>query len=133
MKKLNVLVSTVALLAAFPSCKKDNAECELVAAKIIRYDCDRVIFQMLTPVNLGDSGWLDVQTGIRYDNVISYNNTCIISKLPLRKSDTLYVKVKKGNDAAIPASCVQCLAVSQNPPGTMVDFVEISGFPCREN
>lgn len=130
MKKIILFAILVAGLINLTSCEKSKGKCELIAAKIIRYDCDRVIFQLLTPEHLGDSNWWDVQTGIRYENVVYYRNTCKIAALTKGGLDTLYVNVKKSYDASILTDCVQCEALSQNPPQSMVDFVEISKSPC---
>ncbi len=130
MKKRNLIIALIAPALIFGSCKKSDTDCNLIAAKIIRYDCDRVIFQLLTTESIGDTEWEDVQTGQRYSNVVSYYNTCKISELANGEMLTLYVSLNQpDNNTNIP--CYQCLAVSQNPPQTQVDFVEISKSPCE--
>lgn len=130
MKKVMLVSGLIALAGSFMSCCKEKEECELVPAKILRYDCDRVIFQMLSPGKFGDSVWTDVQTGNRYNNVFSYYNTCQVSALTNGELDTLYIKVKETYDASILDNCVQCLAVSQNPPKTMVQMTKLSAYAC---
>jgi len=131
MKKRNLLAALFASIAIFSSCEKNNSECELTPAKIIRYDCDRVIFQMLTSDSFGDSNWEDVQTGIRYNNVFSYYNTCEITALTKGKMDTLYVNLKEPEINPAIGDCYRCQAISQAPPQTKVTIVEISKSPCQ--
>ena len=130
MKKVNLIISAVLLAFLFSSCEKCEEECDLVAAKVIRYDCDRVIIQMLTSDIIGDSNWEDVQTGQRYSNVVSYYNTCKIQKLTKGKKIKIYVELKELTGDAKNRDCVQCEAVSQNPPQTVVDFAKISKEGC---
>ena len=111
-------------------CKKET--CDLIPAKIIRYDCDRVIFQLMTKDILGDPNWKDTQTGITYSNVVSYYNTCKITEISKGEMSTLYVKLKKSDyDNQIP--CYQCLVVSQDPPQTKTDFEIIEKSPCNDH
>lgn len=113
------------------SCKKENEACNLIPAKILRADCDRIIFQLLTSENIGDAGWVDVRTGQQYSNVVAYSNTCAISELLNSGSiDTLYVNPIKSNETILVPDCTQCQAISENPPVTNVDFKEISIVPC---
>ena len=132
MKKAILSVIILASIATFTSCTKDSTDCNLIAAKIIRYDCDRVIFQLLTTENIGDADWQDVQTGTRYSNIVSYYNTCAIANLTNGNMDTLYVSVKKTNENLYDSNCFQCQAVSDNPPQTKVDITEINQSPCAE-
>jgi hypothetical protein len=131
MKKiLFPLIAAIALLTV-SSCKKCKvADCTLIPAKIIRYDCDKVIFQLLTNEGIGDANWTDVQTGQNYSNVVYYNNTCAIAALSKGEKVTLYVNLKKVTTNIIPAGCVQCQAISQSPPTTQVDMTNISANPC---
>lgn len=131
MKKRILFTTTIALLVAFSSCEKNNSECKLVAAKVLRYDCDRVIFQLLTTETIGDANWEDVQTGQRYNNVVSYYNTCKIAELTNGEKVTLYVSFKEPEINPAIGDCVRCQAISQAPPQTMVDFKEISKSPCE--
>lgn len=117
-------------LAAFFSCSKSNDDCALVPAKILRYDCDRVIMQLETNEMIGDANWTDVQTGQSYNNVVSYYNTCEISRLTNGEKQTLYVRVQKTNENLIPDNCVQCQAIPQNPPQTKVVLTQIQTKPC---
>lgn len=119
------------ILLGFSSCEKCIPDCELVPAKIIRYDCDRVIFQLLTPTPIGDPDWEDVQTGQRYSNVVSYYNTCKISTLTNGEKATLYVNFKEPDMNPVIGDCYRCQAISQAPPQTKVDFGTISETPCE--
>jgi hypothetical protein len=131
MKKRNLFAVTIALLVTFSSCEKCDVECGLVAVKIIRYDCDRVIFQLLTTTPIGDSDWEDVQTGQRYSNVVSCYNTCKITELTNGKKLTLYVSLKEPEINPAIENCWRCRAISQAPPQTKVDFAVISKSPCE--
>lgn len=121
----------VVILRGFSSCEKCIPDCELVPAKIIRNDCDRVIFQLLTQTSIGDQNWKDVQTGHRYSNVVSYYNTCKISKLTNGEKVTLYVNIKEPEMNPVIGDCYRCQANSQAPPQTKVDFGTISETPCE--
>jgi len=132
MKKSILSLIVLIFLTSFLSCKKESKACNLIAAKIIRLDCDRVIFQLLTTDRIGDADWLDVQTGLQYKNVVSYFNTCTINDLVKAKiDDTLFVNIKKINEIPANSFCFQCLMASPNPPLTKVDFIEISKFQCK--
>lgn len=131
MKKRNLFISTIALLVAFSSCEKSSSECKLVPAKVLRYDCDRVIFQLLTSETIGDANWEDVQTGQQYSNVVSYYNNCKIAELTNGEKITLYVTLKEPEINPAIGDCYRCLAISQNPPQTKVDFAVISKYPCE--
>ena len=129
MKKTTILFF-VAMLVLIISCKKENTDCDLIAAKILRYDCDRVILQLPQSSGMGDANWTDVQTGISYNNVVYYRNTCRISAFaPNCEKITLYVRAEQFENPSLP-ECFQCQAVSQNPPNTMVDLLEISLTDC---
>jgi hypothetical protein len=132
MKKiLFPLIAVIALLTV-SSCKKCKiADCTLIPAKIIRYDCDKVIFQLLTNELIGDATWTDVQTGLNYTNVVYYNNNCAVGTFSKGEKVTLYVNLKKVNTNVIPDGCVQCQAISQSPPATQVDMTNISVNPCN--
>ena len=131
MKKRNLFAATITLLIAFSSCEKCDPECKLIAAKVLRYDCDRVIFQLLTTETIGDADWEDVQTGQRYSNVVSYYNNCKIGEFTNGEKITLYVTLKEPEINPVIGDCVRCQAVSQTPPQTKVDFAEISKSPCE--
>ncbi len=100
-------------------------------AKIIRYDCDRVIFQILSDELIGDSNWQDVQTGLKYKNVVSYYNTCKIAELTNGDKKTLYVLIKSDEQEYHSLDCIVCKAISPAPPKTKVDFIEISLSACE--
>lgn len=131
MKRLSLNIISLFLIANFISCKKNAGDCNLVAAKIIRYDCNRVIFQLLTPESIGDADWQDTQTGTLYSNVVSYYNTCAVASLTSGRLDTLYVGIRKSNERLWDSDCNQCLAISNNPPQTKVDFKKIAKSPCE--
>ena len=134
MKKLTLTGAGLLLVLAFAACckevcKNDEKDCQLIPAKIIRYDCDRVIFELLTTESIGDAVWVDGTTGSSYTNVVSYYNTCKIGGLTKGSKDTLYVRVKKTNANLTDGNCYQCLAISQDPPQTKVDFYGNSKDP----
>jgi hypothetical protein len=131
MKSKNILATTIALVIALTSCKKTNTDCSLIPAKIIRYDCDRVIFQLQSPTLIGDATWTDVQTGLQYSNVVSYYNTCKIVGISNGKKITLYVSIKEPDTNPSIPDCFRCEALSQNPPQTKVEFTEISLSGCE--
>lgn len=110
-------------------CKKES--CDLIPAKIIRYDCDRVILQLMSKDIIGDPNWKDISTGLNYSNVVSYFNTCKVTEITKGELSTVYVKLKKP-DSNNQIPCFQCLAVSQNPPQTKIDFERIEKSPCLE-
>ncbi len=130
MKKTVLSVIVLVAIVSLASCTKESANCDLIAAKIIRFDCDRVIFQLLTTESIGDADWHDLQSGNRYSNVVSYYNTCAIAALTNGNYDTLYVSLKKTNETLYDRNCFQCQAMSDNPPQTKVDFTEISQSAC---
>lgn len=133
MKKAILISSISLLLIAFSACTKENSSCNLVPAKIIRYDCDRVIFKLLNNEMIGDSDWEDVQTGQHYSNVVSYYNTCKIAEITNGRLDTLYVEIKKISENIIPQDCMQCQAISPAPPTTKVDIISISKESCSND
>ncbi len=134
MKKLLLPIVGFAALLSLLSCDKNKTptNCGVIPAKIIRYDCDRVIFQLLTNETIGDANWTDVQTGQNYSNVVYYKNTCAIAPFSNGGKPTLYVNLKKVTiDVPITNDCVQCEALSQNPPATQVDMIDISATLCN--
>lgn len=131
MKKRNLFAALIVSIVIFSSCEKSIADCNLVPAKVIRYDCDRVIFQLLTTTTIGDADWEDVQTGQRYSNVVSYYNTCKITELTNGEKLTLYVNFKEPEINPAIGNCYRCQAISQAPPQTKVDFGTISKSPCE--
>ncbi len=130
MKKTTLSLMVLAVVASLISCKKSNIDCSLIPAKIIRYDCDRVIVQILSPNIIGDSTWVDIQSGQPYANVVSFYNTCKIAELTKGQLMTIFIKPDTTNLAPI-ISCYQCLAVSPSPPQTKIDFTEISLSGCE--
>ncbi len=132
MKKSILFVFTSAAIISFTSCKKESTDCSFVAAKVIRYDCDRVIFQFLTTENIGDAEWEDIQTGQRYNNVASFYDNCKIAKLTNGEKVTLYVSLKQPEPNPKIPDCFRCEALPQNPPQTRVDFIEISKTLCEK-
>ena len=132
MKKSILFSATVILLFAFSSCEKCEVDCDLVPAKIIRYDCDRVIFQILDSTAVGDAVWEDVQTGQLYNNVVSYYNTCKIASLTRGEMRTVYVSITPPASSQQLPDCYHCEALSQSPPQTKVNFKTIADFPCKD-
>jgi hypothetical protein len=134
MKKKILIFAGLLSQTFFFACEKatDNS-CNPIAAKIIRYDCDRVIFQLLTTEAIGDANWEDVQTGQQYTNVVSYYNNCKIKELTNGEKATLYVTLKQPAINPTIPDCFRCEALSQFPPQTKVDFTEISKEPCEKN
>ena len=121
------------LMIAFASCKKsNNTDCSLVPVKVLRYDCDRVILQVLGPDAIGDSSWTDTVSGETYTNVVSYYNTCEIASITNGELQMLYVKLQPTTEHLFPPDCVQCLALPMAPPQTMVKLTEISTTSCDE-
>ena len=129
MKKLALCL----LLAFFSlvSCKKSTDGCTLIPVKILRYDCDRVIMQLLCNNQIGDSSWTDVHTGSTYTNVVSYYNTCQIAELTSGQMDTLYANVQTTIDILFNQDCMQCQAMSQDPPQTRVVLSQLQKEPCN--
>ena len=132
MNKILQFSATVILLFVFSSCEKCKVDCNLVPAKIIRYDCDRVIFQILDSTVVGDAVWEDVQTGERYKNVVSFYNTCEIASLTRGEMRTLYVSITQPVRNNKVPDCYHCEALSQSPPQTRVNFEMISKNPCED-
>jgi hypothetical protein len=136
MKRLKLIVVLIGAMVFYTACTKCQPECEpeceLIPATIIRYDCDRVIFKLLTTENIGDAEWVDSFTGERHRNVVSFSNTCRIASITSGEKETLYVRLLKTTHQ--PAlDCFQCQAVSTNPPQTAVEFTEISKLPCEQS
>jgi len=120
---LPILALVITLLA---SCKKEGCDKdhkEPLALKVLRYDCDRVIFSMEANAVAGDSQWTDVQTGQVYHNVVYYTNTCEVARITNGAMTTVYAQVETTTDNSFPDNCVQCLAVSQHPPQTKVKLI----------
>lgn len=131
MKKTISLLLAVLTLNIFTACDKCWEECRLIPAKVIRYDCDQVIFQLLTNEILGDSTWLDVNSGQVYSNVVSCFNTCEIAAITKGEYMTLYVNPEKTDLPLPPADCFQCQAIANDPPKTRMIFSDISTKPCE--
>jgi len=134
MNRLKAITCIICFLLTFSSCNKCIEkcvnECDLIPAKVIRYDCDRIIFQLLTDEAIGDSNWEDVQTGLRYPNIVSCYKTCEILALTKGEMTTLYVQIKPGDNMDATIDCAQCKAISPSPPQRKVDFVKIEKHPC---
>jgi hypothetical protein len=137
-KQMNTITKTIGmgmgiLLLATAACKK-NKDCNLVPAKMIRSDCDRVVFQVLSNKVTGDANWTNVQNGKTYTNVVADFNTCFYSAFLNKVTDSIiYI-----NPATVeyvrtnpPPACLQCLAISQAPPATTVRIGEVSSIPCK--
>jgi hypothetical protein len=130
MKIFKLLLAGFVITVPF-ACKKSTSDCSLVPAKVIRYDCDRVILQLMTSQPIGDNQWTDVFTGNTYQNVVSYYNTCQVSTITNGELVTIYVKPElTQQDLSLP-DCYQCQAISNNPPQTKVLLTEIQEVPCN--
>lgn len=125
------LSTTFILLFVFSSFGKCGLDCDHVAVKILRYDCDRVIVQILDTEITADPVSKDVQTGKEYNNVLSHYNTCKIAGIAKGENAALYVNIKQLCNSGL-GDCVQCEAFSQHPPKTRVDFTTIEERPCGE-
>lgn len=135
--KANVSRAVVFLLVicfSFAACEKKNeTDCSgFTKVKVIRVDCDEVVFQVMSDVLVGDPTWTDVTNGQVYDNVVRYRNTCrIAQKTNGYSNKTLLVKWKKLNQPGpLDANCAECDAISLNPPQQWVDFTEIASQAC---
>jgi hypothetical protein len=134
MKKIIIPLICLVIVTGFYSCEKQSAECGLVPAKILLYDCDRIVFQLLTNENIGDTNWLHVQTGMRFNNVVSNYRRCAMNPLTHPEFDTVYLSnIKKVNRNERDNSCSQCDGLPLNPPQTMIDFTNISAVPCENS
>lgn len=135
------LLTSISLLAivALSGCEKKEKTlvCEYTEVVRLRTDCDRIIFKVLSNNFTGDATWTDVSNGKQHSNVIAMINPCRFFSIPYpvwQRRDTFYVKIKQlpNNNPPIPGEdCAQCLAISNNPPKTQVDFTEIQLSPCE--
>lgn len=130
MKKAVLFLIAALMLISFSACNKCKEDCELIPAKLIRYDCDQVIFQLLINEMPGDNTWTDVNSGQVYSNVVSCFNTCEIAAITNGEYVTLYVKPEKTELHFPVTDCFQCQAIANHPPNTKVIFKEMSTKPC---
>lgn len=142
MKTLILTTSCLIVLFLTSSCEKydehfikkpvekiaDN--CDLIPAKILKYECDGVVFQLQGNNAFGDAEWEDKTTGVKYPNVVFYHNTCEINTLTNGELSTLYVHAQKTNVPVYVTDCMQCLAITENAPKTKVIFNSISKESC---
>lgn len=145
MKQFILTASCLVTIVVTSSCEKIDShfskkpvekiadECDLIPAKILRYECDGVVFQLQGEKAFGDVAWEDKTTGVIHSNVVFYHNTCEINTLTNGELTTLYVNAQKTNTPAQPADCMQCLAVTENAPQTKVSFSSISKESCSGN
>ncbi len=120
----------------FTSCTKDNKKtnCNLTHAKVLRYDCDRVILQVLDGSINGDAVWTNVVNGNIYHNVVSFHNTCAFAAATGNMATDVYIEgAAIIENPQMDASCVQCQAVSPNPPITKISGSGFSSAPCNGN
>jgi len=130
MKKNYLLLLLIGIIS-LASCKKTGEDtCPKIGARIIKYECDRVIFQLLTDQYAGDADWQDPQTGQHYSNVVSWYNTCAVAEFTNGRLDTIYVNVSPETTDPLPISCNQCLALPLNPPNTKVEMRDLGTVPC---
>ncbi len=120
-------------LSMLTACTKNEIECDLIPARVIRYNCDRVIFQLQTAELIGDSNWQDVHSGKYYDNVVNYENICEIAALTKGELVTIFVNPVKISSGRIQPDCVQCQAISDSPPESWVKFTAINEASCISN
>lgn len=130
MRRTTALLMIILSTAIFSCAKHKHRDCALIPAKILRYDCDRVILQLLTNEHIGDNNWTDVQNGNAYTNVASYYNTCQIASFTNGRFDTVYVKAETIHDDPFVNGCVQCMVASPDPPKTKIVLKEIQTAPC---
>ncbi|MFN8253072.1 MAG: hypothetical protein U0V75_14485 [Ferruginibacter sp.] len=126
---MKIILSSLVMAILFASCDKCKIESSCIPARILRYDCDRVILQLQSSQQIGDSSWTDVQTGTRYTNVVWYDNTCLVSAVTGGQKQTIFVTLGKTEDTD-QSGCMECTAVSANPPVTRVYFKNISRDTC---
>jgi hypothetical protein len=130
------MMMIVLLSFCFAACEKknkdqDNQDCEYIEAKLIRVDCDEVIYRLMTNEAIGDANWTNVMDGQVYTNVVRFRNTCwMAEKTNGYAHQTIYVKVKKIDQPVLPTNCYEYQAISRNPPQQWVDFLAISTTPC---
>lgn len=102
-------------------------------AKVLRYDCDRVILQVLDNRIDGDAEWTDTRNGNTYSNVVSYYNTCAFSFATNNVITDIYIEgAVVTTDPLAAAGCMQCQAISPAPPQTKIDMARFSLVPCSE-
>jgi hypothetical protein len=108
--------------------KKANA-CAFVPAKVLRYDCDIVIIQVLTSDLIGDAQWVNVHNGNRYDNVVFVKTGC--DPIGNRNDPFGIFYVKLGPPVTNLLRCgVQCQAIPSSPPTTEKSILEQSQSAC---
>lgn len=134
MKRKSTAIMTVALITLlFCSCKKNQGDCAWLRADVLRYDCDRVILKIHSPVLVGDAEWTDASTGRTYTNVISYDSPCKIVELTQCVKKTVYVMLYDRNAEPSANDCpVQCQAMSQFPPETSYQLSAVLENPCKQ-
>lgn len=135
MKKLSLITAILVALALLLSCKKQaGANCSLTHAKVLRYDCDRVILQLLDGSFNGDASWTDMVSGNTYTNVVSYYNTCAFSQVTNNELTEVYIEgITAVDQQQLSIACMQCQALSQAPPQTKIDMAGFRLTPCEDN
>lgn len=135
MKQLLYITVALFALSVFGACKKERTtNCNLTRAKILRYDCDRVILQVLDNRFNGDALWTDIITGNTYTNVVSYYNTCAFSQVTNNELTDVYIEgIISVSQQQLSTACMQCQALSQAPPQTKIDMTRFTLSPCEDN
>lgn len=101
--------------------------------KILRHDCDRVILQLIDGNITGDPDWEDIRTGMHYNNVVSCYNTCAFQFITNNVIEEVYLEnARLVQNPSVPANCIQCQAISQQPPQTEIDMDNVVFAPCAE-
>ncbi len=129
-----IMAFSLAVLMNLSCTKQKASNCNRSHAKVLRYDCDRVILQITDGSIAGDADWEDVTTGIHYSNVVSYHNTCAFQLLTNNIIWEIYMEgARVVQNPTVPEGCIQCMAISQNPPQTKIDIGRLVLGPCEKN
>jgi hypothetical protein len=139
MKNKLQLVLIAMIIMGFSACEKKQTtvECQLIQVVRLRSDCDRIIFKVISENRIGDANWTDNSTGQTHTNVVAMINPCRFNSLPypeMQRRDTFFVKIQQLPNSSLPIvgeNCVQCLALSNNPPTAKVDFLIIDTSTCE--
>lgn len=120
----------VILLIGFSACSKSE-DCDYLEAKVIRYDCDRVILKLGEDAPMGEDNWYDASSGEHYDNVVSCLNICTIREVTRGVPDaTVYVKLKE-TTRTNGEICLVCSGISLSGPAVIVETTAVSASKCR--
>lgn len=129
MKYQNLLAAAILIFVLGGCCKEDTVNCNMIAADILRYDCDRVILKLNSIDMIGDAQWTDEVTGETYSNVVWYRKGCRIAELTRCVEKRIYLVLSATEDDA-PVCPVECQAVSQSPPQQQIFIREATLNGC---